>query len=122
MKNKGITLIELLAVFAVLAMILIIVVPNVNNILNNSKDKLSKEQVLQIKNAARSWGVNNLYLKEDKTPSESSITISTLKETGYLEDKTVKNIDDETTICIKYEDNQYVYKIAGIEEGCNDEK
>ncbi len=116
--KKGFTLIELLAVIAILAILLITIVPNVNKILGRSKENLNNEQIKEIENSARSWGVSNLYLKNGK-PSKTFVTISELKETGFLEDKTVKDLiendelTEETKICITYESNQYVYKLKG---------
>ena len=40
MKNKGFTLVELLAVIVILAIIMIIAVPNVTEAMNNSKKNL----------------------------------------------------------------------------------
>ena len=117
--NKGFTLIELIAVIAILALLLLIVVPSVNGILNRSRENLNDEQVAQIENAARTWGLDNLYLKEDGTPSQNYVTIATLRNTGFLEDKTVKSLVEnkelanDTKICITYDKNQYVYTLKG---------
>ena len=119
MNKEGFTLIEIIAVIAVLALILLIIVPSVNNILKNSKKNLNDEQIAQIESAASNWGATNLYLKEDGKPSQNSVTIDTLRKTGYLEDKTVKSLieneelSNETKICITYSKNQYIYELDG---------
>lgn len=116
--NKGFTLIEIIAVVAILALLLLVVVPSVNGILNRSKENLNEEQVAQIEDAARNWGLENLYL-ENGTPSQNSVTISTLRKAGFLEDRTVKSLieneelSDDTKICITFEKSQYIYELEG---------
>lgn len=116
--NKGFTLIEIIAVIGILALLLLVIVPSVNGILNRSKKNLNDEQVAQIENAARNWGLENLYLNNDN-PSQNYVTIGTLRNTGYLEDKTVKSLienkelSNDTKICITYSKNQYMYKLKG---------
>ena len=116
--NKGFTLIEIIALIGVLALLLLVIVPSVNGILNRSKENLNEEQIAQIENAARNWGLENLYLDEGK-PSQNYVTIGTLRNTGFLEDKTVKSLvenkelSNDTKICITYSKNQYIYTLKG---------
>ena len=56
MKNKGFTLVELLAVIVILGIILLVVMPSVTGILNRSQNRLNDEQEQAILNAARQWG------------------------------------------------------------------
>ena len=44
MKEKGFTLIEIIAVIVVLSLILLIIVPNMTKTINNSKNKLNDTQ------------------------------------------------------------------------------
>ena len=60
MKNKGFTLVELLAVIVILGIILLVVMPSVTGILNRSQNRLNDEQEQAILNAARQWGTSNL--------------------------------------------------------------
>ncbi len=114
MEEKGFTLIEIIAVIVVLSLILLIIVPNMTNTINNSKNKLNDTQKELIISAARNWGTANLTLENNK-PVPSEVTIQTLQDKGYLDDKEIKNMTDKTTIsksskiCIKWENNQYTY-------------
>ena len=53
MKNKGFTLVELLAVIAIMAIILIIAIPNVIESLNEGKRKTFGNEVTTIQNSAK---------------------------------------------------------------------
>lgn len=121
--KKAFTLIELMAVIAILGIVLLIIMPSVTGILSRSKTKLNNEQISSLENAARQWGTSNLYVENGKIYYDGSekkyITIKELQNSGYLEDKTVKDLTDKsdvdtsTKICITYENNQYVYEYKG---------
>ena len=113
MKKNGFTLIEIIAVVVILGLILLIIVPNVNDILKRSKTTLNERQKELIISAARNWGMENLT-STSETMLEK-ITIKTLQDNGFLEDKEVKNLLDksdlssDTVICIQYKNSQYIY-------------
>ena len=88
MEEKGFTLIEIIAVIVVLSLILLIIVPNMTNTINNSKNKLNDTQKELIISAARNWGTANLTLENNK-PVPSEVTIQTLQDKGYLDDKEI---------------------------------
>ena len=121
--KKGFTLIELLAVIAILGVILLIVMPSVTGILSRTQGRLNNEQKTAILNAARQWGTTNLAETDGKIYYNGSekkyVTIKELQDSGYLEDKTIKDMTDkgdvskDTKICIKYKDYQYVYEYDG---------
>ena len=123
MKNKGFTLVELLAVIVILGIILLVVMPSVTGILNRSQNRLNDEQEQAILNAARQWGTSNLLEDNGKVyyngTEKKYVTIKELQDSGYLEDKTIKDMTDkgdvseETKICISYKDYQYVYEYDG---------
>lgn len=123
MKNKGFTILELLAVIVILAIIAVITVPNVVGVLNTAKDSLSEEQKLAIENAARAWGIKNLSLNDEDKPSREYITIKEFQDDGAIERKTLanlKNIDIETAgVCISYDNYQFVYKYVNNKEECD---
>lgn len=118
MKKNGFTLIELLAVIIILGVIALITVPNIIGVLNDSKTSLNETQKNQIISAARNWGMKNVTL-EGNTPNISSVTIKKLQQSGYLEDKDIKDLTDRksldpnTKICITYENHQFVYTYEG---------
>lgn len=113
-NNKGFTLIELMAVIIILAVIGLIVFPSAIESINSSKEKLYKEQVQRILDAADSWATNN----DSKLPDGNSsikITIDTLQKAGLLKKEDVKNpinghenMTGEIVIYFDSEYNQYV--------------
>ncbi len=122
--NKGFTLIEIIAVIGILALLLLVIVPSINGILNRAKDNLNEEQIAQIENAARNWGLTNIELEDTDgdgilEPNPLYVTIDTLRKTGFLEDDIVKDLianqilDSDTRICITYSKNQYMYELGG---------
>ena len=59
MKNKGFTIIELLAVIVLLSIIATITYVSIGSGMDKSKEKLYKEQIVTLKNAARDWTLKN---------------------------------------------------------------
>lgn len=72
MKNKGFTLVELLAVIIIIAVIAVIVTPNIVGNVNNYKNKLNNNQIKNIENAARLWGSDNIYILPNDTNSANT--------------------------------------------------
>ena len=121
--RKGFTLVELLAVIIILGIILLIIVPNVAGILNRSQERLNEEQIREIESAAKQWGLRNLSIKNNKPYKGdnviSNVTIDTLQKEGFLENKDVRDLTDNsdvslnTKICISYDNNQFIYEYGG---------
>lgn len=113
-SNKGFTLIELMAVIILLAVIGLIVFPTAIESINESKEKLYKEQVKRILDATDSWASSN----DNKLPVGDDsiyITIDTLQKAGLLKKEDVKNplnskvnMDGKVVIYFDNEYNQYV--------------
>ena len=74
-KEKGFTLVELLAVIVILGIILAIAIPAVGNVIKNSEDKADKANWDLFESAARM-----AYLENPTT----SYTLEKLHEDGYL--------------------------------------
>ncbi|MEK4024962.1 type II secretion system protein [Sporosarcina sp. FSL W7-1283] len=82
LKNeKGLTLVELLAVIVILGIIAAIAVPAIGNIIENTKYNAVKADAINALNAA------NMYYSENTKTPEAGITVETLVEDGYLENK-----------------------------------
>ena len=121
--KKGFTLIELLAVIVILGIILLVVMPSVTGILNRTQSRLNKEQESAVVNAAREWGTANLSDNNGKIyyngTEKNYVTIKELQDSGFLEDKQIKNMTDKgdvplnTKVCISYKNYQYVYEYDG---------
>ncbi len=109
MRNKGFTLMELLAVIIILGVLLTITILSVNSILNDSKKSLSNVQRKQIEAAAEIY-----HLQEGIKKNEECVDISDLISMGYIESNDV--IDPKTretlpgSVNIKYESYKYSYE------------
>ncbi len=113
---KGFTLVELLAVLVILALISLIIVPSIIDSLNNSADRLYKEQIDSLEYAAQKWAVKNSNLVEENKEFSRCVTIDELKEGEFITEKKVINpkTRKEMTGCVNItydeEYNQFVYK------------
>ena len=102
MKNKGFTLVELLAVIVILAIVLIIAVPGVLSIINKTKDNAFDRQLDMIKEASR------LYITSDsdvtwvgQDTKMTTVTLDTLKAKGYLDQKIMNPKTKKEITCAK---------------------
>ncbi len=92
MKERGFTLVELLAVIVILSLIALIAVPAITGIIKESKDTLSDAQLNNVILAAKNWAsdVKNV----SKLPAEDGdsvcIHLSELQAGGYA-DLEIKN-------------------------------
>lgn len=92
MKTRGFTLIELIMVITLLGIIALIAVPTVNTVINNSKDKAYDEQITLIRNAAKNYmSRNSMELPSQTSGSSKCVSIQTLKNEGYLANKSIEN-------------------------------
>jgi len=117
MKKNAFTLIELIAVIVILGILVIVIMPTFTDTLNRTKERLNDSQKNQIIAAARNWGMQKLSLESNK--NINYVTIKTLQNDGFLDDKEVKNLiskqnlKGDTIICIRYKNNQYEYTFEG---------
>lgn len=88
-KEKGFTLVELLAVVAILAIVVAIAVPVVGNVVSESEDKAHLANIELIKNAARLADVSG-----DFDTTDNKMSVSELQGAGYLEKVPVDPKDD----------------------------
>ena len=100
MKNKGFTLVELIAVLVVLSLISLIAIPTVNKSLKEYKQKLYDDAIRNIEQSAKNWGAdkigklpnsvssnNTMAYPDIDTESEFStlqIRIKDLQAEGYI--------------------------------------
>lgn len=128
MKNKGLTLVELIAVLVILSIIALIVTPTITGNIKEYKDEMYINQINAIKDSAYNWAADNI----DNLPIDNSyalkVMLKELQDGGYIDDK-VKNPKnggnfnpEETFVLIKcqvikddtgqYEDNyKYSYGV-----------
>ncbi len=67
-NEKGLTLIELLAVIVILAIVAAIAIPAIGNIIDNSRIKTAKADVVNVLNGA------NIYFTENPSDKEANAT------------------------------------------------
>ena len=91
--KKGFTLIELLAVISILALIAVVVFPAINSVIQGSRNKAYEDQVKLIEKAAEEWALDNADTDTLKAEEnfETSVSISTLIEGGYIAEDKVLN-------------------------------
>lgn len=83
MKNRGFTLVELLAVLVILAVLFVISVPLMTELLDQSKNTLHKKQIDTILDATYDYSLKNInYLPNDNTINY--ITLGELKYEGLV--------------------------------------
>ena len=116
-NKKGFTLVELLAVIIIIGVIGLIVFPSAIESINNSKEKLYREQVDRILDATDSWSSSHDSLLPDNTSNSTPIyiTVDVLQKAGLLKKEDVKNpvdssetMDDKIVIYYDANYNQYV--------------
>ena len=135
MKNRGFTLVELLATIAILAVVALITVPTISNSINKYKNSLYENQINQILSAAKVWASDNIGILPNDTNSEIeidytdiqtgnipenykklTITLSLLQQNGYIS-KEIKNnktgelFDENITIDIIKNNSKLDYEI-----------
>ncbi len=111
MRNKGFTLVELLAVIIIIALLSLLTATSITKVVKDSKNELYNNQIELIKSSAETWGADNI----DKLPDAGEckyITVLDLKEYGLLDSKimdsrTNKQISDNTKIKITSSNTGY---------------
>ena len=96
--NKGFTLIELISIIVIVSLISLLVGKSITSITKQAKSDLSNAQELSIKHAAEAWMADNM----DEIPETCTyVTLSTLKEKGFLNDidKSVYSKNVRVKIC-----------------------
>lgn len=120
MKNKGFTLVELLAIIILLGVIALIVFPNINKVLSSSGEQANEIQKKQIIKAAQSWAAEHTSSISEFEPY--FLDVFTLVDEGYigedevLEPTTDRMLDGCVVINLSYDSYDYNYREP---EDCN---
>ena len=119
MKNKGFTLVELLAVIIILTVLATIITPKVVNKLNYAKNVTEQEQINSLINIAKLYTNENTEKLPEKN-STSSITIQELKQSELIKKDQILNpkTKEELTGCIIIEDKNDKYEYE-YKDNCN---
>ena len=114
-KNKGFTLIELMAVLVIIALIAILVTPITSKIINSNRNKIYDDQVKSIISSAKIWGAEHPGRLPDKGDIDVIITIGELREGGYVA-KDLENpltnepFDDDCQVVISNRNGNLLYE------------
>lgn len=126
MKKRGFTLIELLGVITLIGLMGLLVVPAVNKSIKEFKEDAYDKSIKSIELAARNWGTDNILSLPSSIDEVTTITLSTLKIAGYIDNslvnpKTNKQFPNDMLIEIKKTSNKnfsyMVVKDSGSLEG-----
>ena len=114
MKNKGFTLVELLATITILGILSGIGIMSVSWILNNAKSNYYKSLKGTIESAARSYYGDHRALLPTEVNGSTKISIENLVNSKYLspvKDNSGKNICTGNVVVTRMSADNYEYSI-----------
>lgn len=94
MKNRGLTLIELISTLVVLSVIVTIVFPNVYEALKDYKKGLYDIQIQSIIGATKDWAANNYDKLSSENGGETYVYLKSDLQDGAYIDEPLKNNKD----------------------------
>ena len=102
-KNKGFTLVELLAVIVILAIIALIATPIILNVINNAKKEAAKDSFYGYMDAIEKAIILDAFENESKLPTPDSNGCYNLKELNKKVNLkgTKPTIADDAKVCLK---------------------
>ena len=93
-KNKGFTLVELLAVIVIIGILSVITIVSVSRLISKSKNEQLKQQKNTIAMAAENYMQSNRVFLPKAIGQTTTVKVETLKKKGYLKE-VVKNANGE---------------------------
>lgn len=117
MKNKGFTLVELLAILVILGLLAVIITPVVQKTLSANKEKVYEIIVEQIKDYTRDYLTKNTSVLPDDEGDANIIKFIDLKKEGLLQINVVNPItgniiSNESFVRVTKKNNNYVYEVV----------
>ena len=122
MKNKGFTLVELIATIAILGFVSLMAFPSINNVISSNKSSSCKYYERSMIAAAKSFIQKEKYDIIDAYngtfPSSFDIDLTQLIIYGYLDEykDSKTNINTGAKVVVKYDQssNTYIYNISNL--------
>lgn len=116
MKNKGFTLVEILAVITIIALLSLILIPSIDAIIKSSKEDTYKIQVNLILGGLENWAANNVFKLPSEEDDSMTITLGDLKKAGFVDvevrnPKTDECFSNDLVLKITKKNNKYKYEI-----------
>lgn len=116
MKNKGFTLVELLAILVILGVLATIITPVVQKTLKANKEKVYEIMVEQVKDYTKDYLAKNTSVLPDEPGDTSIVKFIDLKKEGLLQINVVNPItgniiSNESVVRITKKNNNYVYEV-----------
>lgn len=127
MKDKGFTLIEVLAILAILAIIAVTTMPIVTRILSKGSERSTEIQIKTIEKAANDYVLLNLkdvdFNESSNNPGVAFVSVAKLKESELLEKNEIinPNTKEEMTGCVYIkEKTTNEYSTTYVEKSCSE--
>ncbi len=120
MKNKGFTLVEILAVITIVGLLALITIPTVDSMIRSSKEDAYVIQKDAILSSLKNYASANPFVLPSNKGETLNRTIGELKLAGFLEVETKNPINDlcfsnDTILVITRTTNNYKYSFLDEE-------
>lgn len=120
MKNKGYTLVEVLAVIVILGLLVAIIVPTLDSVIDSNKKRSYDLQVKLLLTGLEEWGAANVFKLPENEGEFLIKKVGELKKEGFL-DNDLRNpitdscISNDLELMIVRKNNKYVYSLVDEE-------
>jgi len=117
MKQKGFTLVEILAVITIIGILALITIPTVDSIIRGSKNDAYEVQKNSILASLKNWAASKTLALPDVNGETLTTTIGDLKKAGFIDVETKNPVNDlcfsnATVLVITRANNNYTYTFA----------
>jgi type IV pilus assembly protein PilA len=117
MKDKGFTLIEILAVIVVLAIVSVIVIPAIDRFLRNADNTAYEMQIDTIIDGVKNWEADNPASLPANNGDQYIVYLSELKAGNYVREdlinpRTKAAFSNDLTITIINENGKHRYEVS----------
>ena len=115
MKNRGFTLVEILAVITLIGVLALITIPTIDAVIKSTREKGYENQKEVILSAAKDYGASKMMELPTVDGDYVYITLGDLKLGGFIEVDVINPINEmcisnDTVIVITRKNNNYTYK------------